>query len=397
MIGRHVDRFLGSTGHTGPGNYFKDVRNSPFFRNGKPITLPAEGSYKTDLITDFATEFIAEAATKDRPFFLYMSHYAPHWPLHAKPVDMAKYRGLYRELGWDAARAGRHRRLMELGLIGADNKLSPRDERVPAWKEASHQAWEAERMAAYAGQVDSLDQSVGRVLDALQRAKVEEQTLVIFLSDNGASDQGLGGSLDKPGQSWRIDGTPTQVGNKPTIPPGGADTFVTAGPAWANVSNTPFRRHKNTNHEGGIATPCIVRWPAVVKQTGKISPELSHITDIMATCLEVAGVPDPARFDDRQLLPLAGKSLLPVLQGRDREGHPSLCWSTSGCRAVRVGSWKLVSLKDRPWELYDLSRDRSELHDVVQQHPDRVQSMAKIFDDWSKIPPATNTLSSDKP
>ncbi|HUT94376.1 MAG TPA: sulfatase-like hydrolase/transferase, partial [Thermoguttaceae bacterium] len=222
MIGRYVDRFLGSTGHSGPGNYFKEVRNTQFFRDGHPFTLPPEGTYKTDLITDFATDFIAEAAAGEKPFFLYVAHYAPHWPLHAKPDDMAKYREVYRNLGWDEARSGRYGRLVEAGLIGAGSRLSPRDPRVPAWEDAEHKPWEADRMAAYAGQVDSLDQSVGRVMDALGRAKVDRNTLVMFLSDNGASDQAVG-PLDRPGQTWRVDGTPTRVGNKPTIPPGGPD------------------------------------------------------------------------------------------------------------------------------------------------------------------------------
>ena len=382
LIAHHVDRFLGSTGHKGPGNYFKDVRNTLFYRDGKPFRLPPEGSYKTDLITEFAVQFIAEAAPKERPFFLYMAHYAPHWPLHAKPDDMAKYRALYRRLGWDEARRRRHQRQIELGLISGECRLSPRDARVPAWQDATDKDWEAERMAAFAAQVDSLDQSVGRILDALRRAHADRNTLVLFLSDNGASDQALVGPLDKPGATWRVDGVLTKVGNKPSHQPGVADTFVTGGPPWANVSNTPFRRHKQSNHEGGIATPLIAWCPDLVKQAGKITPELAHITDITATCLDVAGVEYPAEFAGRTVQPLAGKSLLPVLQGRQREGHKSLCWATSGCRAVRIGPWKLVSVKGGAWELYDMAADRTELNDLAKQQPERVQSMAKVFDEW---------------
>lgn len=381
-ISRHVDRFLGSTGHTGPGNYFKAVRTTDFFRDGQPFTLPAEGAYKTDLITDFATQFITEAAGKERPFFLYFAHYAPHWPLHAKPEDIAKYRALYRKLGWDEARAQRHQRLVGQGLISASTQLSPRDARVPAWTGAKDKDWEAERMATYAAQVDSLDQSVGRVMEALRGTGADKNTLVLFLSDNGASDQPMNTPLDKPGQTWRLDGTPTRVGNRPELQPGPAENFLTGGPPWANVSNTPFRQHKNTNHEGGIATPLIAWWPGVVAKAGGISSELSHITDIAAMCLEVAGVAYPAQFEGRQVQALAGRSLLPVLKGGQREGHPSLCWATSGARAVRVGSWKLVSLKNTPWELYDLATDRTELHDLAKQQPERVQAMAKTFEEW---------------
>lgn len=381
MIARCVERFLGSTGHAGPGNYFKDVRNTAFYRDAQPFTLPPEGTYKTDLITDFAVEFIEHAAGGDRPFLLYMAHYAPHWPLHAKPEDIAKYRALYRRLGWDEARTGRHRRQIDLGIVRADCRLSPRDARVPAWQDAPHKEWEAERMAVYAAQVDCLDQSVGRIVDALRRADADRNTLLLFLSDNGASDRSVG-ALDRPEATWRVDGTPTQVGNRPTIWPGSADTFVTAGPAWANVSNAPFREHKQTNFEGGIATPCIAWWPDRIGQPGSITAELAHITDVMATCLDVTGVAYPDAYEGRSVLPIAGKSLVPVLQGGQRPGWPSLCWATSGCRAVRVGDWKLVARKDGPWELYDLQSDRTELQDLASQQPDRVQAMAKVFDEW---------------
>jgi arylsulfatase A-like enzyme len=383
MIARCVDRFLGSTGHTGPGNYFKAVRGADFFCDGKPYTPPTEGAYKTDLIADFAAKFITEAASRPQPFFLYVAQYAPHWPLHAKPQDMARYRELYRKLGWDEARVRRYKLLIELGLISSKCRLSPRDARVPAWPDAEHKDWEAERMAAYAAQVDSLDQGVGRILDALRRAHADTNTLVLFLSDNGASDQPMTSQLDKPGQTWRLDGTPTQVGNKPAIRPGGADTFVTAGPAWANVSNSPFRQHKNTNYEGGIATPLIAWWPGVIKQAGAVTPELGHITDLMATCLEVAGVTYPGQFNARDVLPLAGKSLLPVFKNGQRQGHPTLCWATSGCRAIRMGQWKLVAARGGPWELYDLADDRTETHNVAEGSSDIVKDLTARWQQWA--------------
>lgn len=242
-------------------------------------------------------------------------------------------------------------------------------------------------MAAFAAQVDSLDQSVGRVMDALRRAKADDNTLVMFLSDNGASDQAAARTLDKPGQTWRTDGTPTRVGNDPSIPPGGPDTFLTAGPAWSNVSNAPFRRHKQSNHEGGIATPCIAWWPRVVKQPGAICHEPGHITDITATCLDAAGVEYPAEFNGRQMLPPAGRSLLPDFAGQRTEAPRTLCWATSGNRAIRIGRWKLVSAKGGPWELYDLATDRTELNDLAHQHPDRVDAMAKAFERWRQGTP----------
>ena len=378
-IARYVDRFFGSTGHQGPGNYFFGVNNTAFYRDGQEIEYPA-GRYKTDAITDFAVDFIRQR-DENRPFFLYMAHYAPHWPLHAKEEDIARYRELYRQLGWDEARRARLKRLIELGILPEATQLAPRDSRAVAWSEAMHKDWEAERMATYAAQVDSLDQSVGRVLAALKESAADKNTLVLFLSDNGAADTAVG-QLDKPGRTWRSDGTPTRVGNQPGIRPGPGENFVTAGPAWSNVSNTPFRQHKNTNYEGGIASPLVAWWPGVITAAGSIQGELSHITDVTATCLDVGGAAYPARFGDRRVTPLAGRSLLSVLKGGQREGHPLLAWATSGSRAVRVGSWKLVSLPGKPWELYDLSRDRTELNNLAQEQPERVDEMAKLFDRW---------------
>ncbi len=378
-IAKYVDRFFGSTGHEGPGNYFKDVRNTAFFRDGKPYSIP-EGGYKTDLITDFSVEFIRQRDSS-KPFLLYMSHYAPHWPLHAKPEDIAKYRELYRKLGWDAAREGRLKRLIEKGLVPPGTELSPRDSRAVAWSDAKDTDWEAERMATFAAQIDCLDQSVGRVMEALRSTGADKNTLILFLSDNGASDQAVG-QLDKPGRTWRSDGTPTKVGNKPSIPPGPADNFVTAGPAWANVSNAPFRLHKQSNHEGGIASPLIAWWPGAVAKRGGINHQPTHISDIPATCLDAAHVDYPASFGSRTVTPLEGKSLLPAIKGGAGEIHDSLCWSTSRSKAVRVANWKLVALPGKSWELYDLDADRTELHDLAAQQPDRVRQMEAIFTAW---------------
>lgn len=377
-LARHVDRFFGSTGHQGPGNYFANTRNTAFYRDGRPYSIP-EGGYKTDLITDFTVEFLRQR-DRSKPFLLYMAHYAPHWPLHAKEADIAKYRALYRQLGWDAAREQRLKRLVEKGILPPATKLSPRDARAAAWSEAQHRDWEAERMAVYAAQIDCLDQSVGRVLATLRSTGADQNTLVLFLSDNGASDQAVG-QLDKPHLTWRSDGRRTRVGNKPDIQPGPGANFVTAGPAWSNVANAPFRQHKQTNHEGGISSPLIAWWPGVIRGA-RISTELSHITDITATVLDVAGQEYPGTFDGRTVTPLAGQSLLPVLKGGTRDGHASLCWATSGSRAVRIGNWKLVALKGGPWELYDLEADRTELNNLAAAQPERVAEMEAVFESW---------------
>jgi arylsulfatase len=238
-------------------------------------------------------------------------------------------------------------------------------------------------MAVYAGQVDSLDQNVGRLLEVIQRAGIEKETLILFLSDNGASDQSWGNPLDQPENPWRLDGTATQVGNRPTIIPGGPDTFVTCGPPWANVSNTPFRGYKTECYEGGIATPLIAYWPEVIRRGDQITHQPGHIVDVMATCMDVAGAEYPHRFRQRDLLPLEGKSLLPIFEGEKRDGHESLCWNVAGSRAVRMGRWKLVAAKGSPWELYDLHGDRTETNDLAGEHLGRVRELSAVYEEWA--------------
>ena len=387
-IARHVDQFFGTAsipGRLGPGNYFKTVRTGRFLHNGKVFERPPHATfYKTDLFTDYAVEFIEKAAAQAKPFFLYGAYNAPHWPLHAKPEDIDKYREMYTKTGWDRLRAERQRHLIESGLVDDAWRPAPRDSRVPAWDEAEHKAWEAERMAVYAAQIDCLDQNVGRLLEAVRRAGVEQNTLVLFLSDNGASDQAWGQPLDQPGNPWRVDGTPTQVGNRPEITPGGPDTFVTYGPPWANVSDTPFRGYKATCYEGGIATPLIAYWPDVIKQKGRITHQVGHVIDVMATCLDLAGAEYPSSFQRRNALPLEGKTLVPVFQGRQRDGHQVLCWNVAGSRAVRTGRWKLVAAKDRAWELYDLGMDRTEMNNLTDKNPERVREMSQAYERWAK-------------
>ena len=378
-IGRHVDRFFGSTGHKGPGNYFKDVRNTEFYLEGKPYSIP-EGGYKTDLISDYAVRFLHERP-KDRPFLLYLSHYAPHWPLHAKPEDIAKYRELYRRLGWDRGREERLARLVAKGLIPSGTVLAERDPRAQPWEAAEFPEWEAERMAVYAAQIDCLDQGVGRVMKALEETGAGKNTLVLFLSDNGSADTAVG-NLDRDGQTWRSDGTPTRAGNRPENVPGPADTFVTAGPAWSMLANAPLRNHKRSAFEGGIASPLIAWWPQGIRNRGGVSDELTHLTDLPATLLDLAGAAYPSTWQGRSVALAAGRSLAPLWREGKRDGHESLCWTISGHRAVREGAWKLVAPKGSPWELYDLSTDRGERNNLADAHPERVASMAARHAAW---------------
>ncbi len=393
QIARHTDRFFGrgprpGAWRQGPGHYFHEVQTTRYFRDGQPYDIPPTEAYyehyDTDVTTDAAVAFLEEAAAGERPFFLYAGYFAPHWPLQAKPEDIAKYRQMYAETGWDRLRAARHERLIELGLLPAGTPLPPRDRRVPAWEDAAHRDWEAERMAVYAAQVDNLDQNIGRLREALEQAGVAGNTLVLFFSDNGASDQSWSSALDRPGLPWRLDGTPTRVGNRPEIEPGGPDTFVTYGPPWANVSNAPLRGYKGACYEGGIATPLIAHWPDVIPSGGGWTDELSHIMDILPTCLELAGVPYPDRFRDRTLLPLEGISLAPIFRGQPRRGHDVLGWNIRGNRALRRDSWKLVADRGQPWELYDLQTDRIEQNNLADSHPEQLAEMVEAYRQWAK-------------
>ncbi len=308
--------------------------------------------------------------------------------MHAKEQDIAKYRHKYRQLGWDRCRNERYPQLKKLGLID-DVPPAPRDSRVPPWEKSEHREWQAERMAVYAAQVDCMDQNIGRILETIRETERDDNTLIMFLSDNGATDRypkpRQDGSfyLDRKDATWRVDGTRT----RPVVPgvmPGPADTFGGYGPEWAHVSNTPVRGYKQSNYEGGILTPLIVRWPGASHQMGKITHQVGHVMDIMPTCLEVAGSEYPRSYQGRSLLPLEGKSLVPIFQGKERRGHEAIFWELGGHRAVRMENWKLVARKGAPWELYDLKADWAETHDLAQARPDLVEELAARYHRWSE-------------
>jgi arylsulfatase len=351
-------------------------------RNNQPIEA-GKDFYLTDRITDHAVDCIAKFGKTKQPFFLYVAYTAPHWPLQALPEDIAKYRGKYR-LGWDELRRRRHQRLIELGLVDRRWALTPRDEQAPAWAVVKDKDWEERRMEVYAAMIDRMDQGIGRLMKQLADHGLEKNTLVLFLSDNG-------GCAEELAAKWRgqmfperlRDGRPTKVGNDPAAMPGPDDVFQSYGLPWANASNTPFRLYKHWVHEGGIATPLIACWPATIRKPG-ITHQVGHVIDIMATCLDVAGIDYPETFKGRTLVPLEGKSLAPIIHGKDRVGHEALFWEHEGNRAVRQGKWKLVAREGCAWELYDLEADRTELHDLAAEHPDRAKEMARLYEQWAK-------------
>jgi len=334
---------------------FKGNRRRHFSDNGTRVTEFPEGFYTTDAFTDHAIRCVKRFAGAAQPFFAHVCYTAPHYPLHAFPEDIAKYDGQYDE-GWEALRRARQARVVELGLVNPEWPIAASDSKVKPWAEAKNKEWNALRMETYAAMIDRMDQNIGRLLAALEDAGVADNTLVMFLSDNG-------GCAETPG------------GNNPAQVPGPKQHYAHCGPGWAFASNTPFRRFKQWVHEGGIATPLIARWPGRVKP-GSMNDAVGHIIDFLPTFADVGGVSPPAQVE--------GKSLVPVLDGEVRDGHERLFWSYGKNRAIREGKWKLVT--DRQygrWELYDLAMDRTETNDLSAQHPDRVKSMAAAWGAWA--------------
>jgi arylsulfatase len=401
---RGFERFYGPMCE-GKISYYDEVRLNPFFLDEARVKLPAD-FYLTDALTDQALKFLDNRATKKQPFFLYVAHIAPHWPLHAREADIAPHRARYRERGWDEWRAERLKFQRANGLVPAAWPLSPLPASVHAWADDKFKEWQAERMAVYAAQVASIDRSTGRILDALRARGELENTLVLFMSDNGAAPNGgvkpaTGGFGFKPGTPWRLDGKPMRLGSGPDLMPGPADTFAAYGLAWALTSNTPFRDTKLTGYEGGIRTPLIAHWPAGISARGKIVNDVGHAIDLMPTFLELAGAKYPTALDDRRPLPLDGRSLSPVFRGEPLGARDFLAWRVPHHLVLRAGDWKIISKDEKsptelydwriiskdgktPWELYDLARDGTETTDLAAKHPDIVQRLAAQWDAWAE-------------
>ena len=333
---------------------------------------------------------IDKFAGGDRPFFMYLAFTAPHWPLQAPEADIARNRQTYLA-GWDIIREQRYQRELALGLINREWALSPRDPRVIPWTKVIHQAWEANRMATYAAQIQHLDQGVGEIVAALRRKQIDTNTLVIFLSDNGACNESIEpGWYDVPSRTR--DGRTVKVGNQDaTAFAGPEDVWQSYGTPWANVSDTPFRLYKHWTHEGGISSPFIVHWPGVVKSRGALTSQLGHITDLMPTLLEVAGASYPATFNSQSIQPFEGESLAPIFEGREQPRLKPIFWEHEGNRAVRLGRWKLVSRYPDPWELYEMNADRTELNNLAGSHPAKVKELSDLYNKWAKrchvVPP----------
>jgi len=354
--------------------------------NTTPVRSVPKDFYYTDAISDKAVEYIEKYGKGEKPFFLYVAHSAPHWPLHALPEDIAKYQDTY-NAGWDKIREARYRRMVQMDLIEADSAvLSERHEKEVRWDENPHREWDARAMAVHAAMVDRLDQGVARILAKLEAMEQLDNTLILFLSDNGASPERpekFGPGFDRP--SHLRDGTPIRYAVDKKVLPGPADSYAGIGPMWANASNTPFRYWKKEQYEGGIATPLIAHWPGgMVAKEGSITAQPGHVVDIMATAAELAGARHPKTSRGLKVMPVEGRSLAPIFRGESRPAGEPLYWEHFGGRAVRQGDWKLVALKDEPWELYDLATDRTETRDVAAKHPERVEELSALWQSWAE-------------
>lgn len=342
--------------------------------------------YITDALNDKAIEYVDAFAKEGKPFFLYLAHCAPHWPLHAKPRDIEKYRGVY-DSGWQAIREERHRRMAALGLI--DPETATLSARAPdkSWEDEENREWEARAMAVHAAMIDCMDQGIGRLVAKLEETGLLDDTLIFFMSDNGASpERPRRPGFDRTGETREgaeVVYTPQLI--ERGIFPGPETTYAGIGPAWANVANTPFRFWKKEEYQGGVATPLIVHWPNGIEQPpGSISREPGHVIDIMATCLDVAAVEYPKSFSGNRITALEGKSLAPVFATGSREGHEAIFFEHFGARGIRKGDLKLVALEGGPWELYDLASDFTETKDLAAKHREKVNAMEEEWQAWAE-------------
>lgn len=370
---RGFDRSLN---HAAGGVYYANQlgkENTKIYLNGKehPLRSPEVGDawYSTDLWTQFALRFIDEAKKENKPFFLYQAHNAPHFPLMAPQADIDRFRGKYLA-GWDQLRQARYERQLQKGIVDKRWKLSDRPPDTPAWDTLSQADKERfdHLMAIYAATVHAMDRSVGALVDGLEQRGMLENTLILFMSDNGGNAES--------GPAGRMEGEHL----------GSADSTVFLGMNWATLANTPFRRYKHFTHEGGIATPLIAHWPAGIPKTqqGKLSAQPGHLVDVMPTVLAATGVGYPDTIRGTKPIALEGTSLLPAFSGKPVGRRQPIFFMHEGNRGVREGRWKLVSKYLGDWELYEMEADRTEQHNLAAQQPAIVARLSAAWETWAK-------------
>ncbi|WP_020529071.1 arylsulfatase [Flexithrix dorotheae] len=348
-----------------PGNKLKVVHNAT------EIDFGDSTIYTTDLYTDNALQQIKNHK-KDKPFFLYLAYTAPHWPMHALPEDIAKYKGKYNE-GWEAIRERRFEKLKKLGLIKPTNQLSEKFPVNRDWESLSETGrnYEAKLMEVYAAMVDRLDQNIGRLLQTLETSSQLDNTLILFLSDNGGCSAGNLAIGKYAHPRFEADAEP-----------GSPKSFTGYGKNWANVSNTPFRQFKSNIHEGGIAAPFIAFYPKKF-QEGEIIHEPTHIVDIMPTLLEIGNAKYPKNYKGKTLQPYEGSSLVDLMKGEKKDLNRTLFFEHLGNAGLIEGKWKLVKNHNQPWELYNLEDDRSETNDLAEESAVMLQKLINKYEKWA--------------
>ena len=389
-VGRGFDHSFGCPEGGGvyfaPSAFYKNMGMKPSMRRriarDREViydveTDPPQGWYATDAWTEEGIEFVREAVGMEKPFLWYLAHNAPHWPLKAKPEDIAKYRGKYK-VGWDNVRQRRYERLIKLGIVGESSKLSPRGKKIPAWDSLSKAEKDTQdlRMATYAAMVDCVDQNVGKIVKSLKELGVYENTVILFLADNGGD---AGGGVTGSNKGKGTCGT--------------AESHALYGECWANACDTPFRKYKAWLHEGGVAAPLIAHWPKGIPSGlhGSLVTEPTHTIDLMATCVDLSGAKYPETYKGNQIIPMAGKSLRPLFEGKTFSRENPIYFNLGSHRAMRKGKWKLVSARGGPWELYDMRTDRTELNNLAAELPDKVKELSTLYDAWSDQCSVTTT------
>jgi len=347
---------------------YNDGRKVTFLKGDKEVIRTDTSTYLTQEITNFALTSLEKQRNQQQPFFLYVGYNAPHWPIQALPEDIAKYKGKYLG-GWDKLRASRFKKLKELGIIDKNWDLSNRFEKVPDWEKFTAEEkdkWDT-RMAIYAAMIDRMDAGIGEILQKVKSLGEEDNTLILFLSDNGGSSDDV--------KNWNYvtqkNGTPGSVAS--------IDSYESP---WGNVSNTPFQLFKKNTHEGGIASPFIAYYPKHIKP-GTISNRVSHVIDIFPTVLEFARFQYPDSYQGKSLTPLEGISLKKEFEGQQSKAHDALFWEHEGSKAVRKGDWKAVAENNQPWELYNLAKDRTETKNLAKSEPKLLQDLIELHQQWS--------------
>lgn len=375
---RGFDNYYGLI--SGAANYFDITRGKSkssvrhFAIDSTEYMPPKEGFYMTDAISENALKFLQKAETKDQPFFLYLPYTAPHWPLHALQEDIDLFKGKFMK-GWDVLREERYQRMIDMGLIDNSWRKSERNEEVTPWDELSQEQKEKMDllMAIYAAQIHRMDQGIGQLMKQLETMGEADNTIILFLSDNGASSEYGPEGSDFWGNFW--DGEAR---------PGSGDSYHSYGSSWANLSNAPFKYYKKYVHEGGVATPFIVRWPSQIAKKGSISHKPGHIVDIMTTICEVAQVEYPSTYKGNTITPMPGKSFASELKGEKQSSEVPIFWEHIGNKAVRQGDWKLVAKKGAPWELYNLAIDRAETNNLIESETQMANQLEQAYEEWAK-------------